>query len=148
MVQLIGRGITLPPCGSSLATRRRVCAIGRRRPASVLAGTRLERASVGQIRLHQDLPGRTRAGTSVFTCDNLAFSGEVKINRKHTRFAYRDLRNLTIHAYRDEPVQDWRAHDLIVRAVDCRAITASQVPDVVQECERAKPARLLGKYSS
>jgi hypothetical protein len=90
------------------------------------------------------------AGTSVFTCDNLAFSGEVKISRKHTRFAYRDLRNLTaravgrlgekfrsldnrIEAYRDEPVQDWVAHDLIIRAVDCRAITPMQVPDVVQE---------------
>ena len=35
--------------------------------------------------------------------------------------------------YRDEPVQDWRAHDLVIRAVDCRAITTSQVPDVVQE---------------
>jgi hypothetical protein len=38
-----------------------------------------------------------------------------------------------IDAYRDEPVQDWRAHDLVIRAVDCRAITTSQVPDVLQE---------------
>lgn len=36
-------------------------------------------------------------------------------------------------AYRDEPVLDWQAHDLVIRAVDCRAITTSQVPDVVQE---------------
>jgi hypothetical protein len=33
----------------------------------------------------------------------------------------------------DKPVQDWRAHDLVIRAVDCRAITTSQVPDVLQE---------------
>jgi hypothetical protein len=36
-------------------------------------------------------------------------------------------------AYRDELVQDRRAHDLIIRAVDCRAITTSQVPKVVDE---------------
>ena len=98
----------------------------------------------------KSFPAGLVAGTSVFTCDNLAFSGEVKISRKHTRFAYRDLRNLTaravgqlgekfqsldhrIDAYRDELVQDWRAHDLIIRAVDCRAITTSQVPQVVAE---------------
>jgi hypothetical protein len=27
----------------------------------------------------------------VFVCDNLAFSGEIKIARKHTRFIVRDL---------------------------------------------------------
>lgn len=95
-------------------------------------------------------PAGLVAGTSVFTCDNLAFSGEVKISRKHTRFAYRDLRNLTaravgklgdkfrgldrrIDAYRDASVADWAAHDLVIRAMDCGAITPSQVPDVVHE---------------
>jgi hypothetical protein len=95
-------------------------------------------------------PAGLVAGTSVFTCDNLAFSGEVKISRKHTRFARRDLRHLTaravgklgerfqgldrrIEAYRDCPLPDWAAHDLVIRAVDCRAITPKQVPAVVQE---------------
>ena len=44
-----------------------------------------------------------------------------------------DLRNLTIRAYREALVQDRRAHDLVIRAVDCRAITTGQMPDVVQE---------------
>ena len=95
-------------------------------------------------------PAGLVAGTSVFTCDNLAFSGEVKISRKHTRFAYRDLRQLTtravgrlgdkfqsldkrISAYRNELIQDWRAHDFVVRAMDCGAITPSQVPGVIHE---------------
>lgn len=95
-------------------------------------------------------PAGLVAGTSVFTCDNLAFSGEVKISRKHTRFAYRDLRHLTaravgklgdkfrhldrrIDAYRDAAVADWFAHDLLIRAVDCLAITPSQLPRVVAE---------------
>jgi hypothetical protein len=34
----------------------------------------------------------------VFICDHLAFSGEVKINRKHTRYADSDLRSLTARA--------------------------------------------------
>ena len=27
---------------------------------------------------------------------------------------------------------DWLAHDIVARAADCRAITASQIPDVLQ----------------
>ncbi|MGJ8644706.1 MAG: DUF932 domain-containing protein [Luteolibacter sp.] len=95
-------------------------------------------------------PAGLVAGTSVLTCDNLAFSGEVKISRKHTRFAYRDLRQLTaravgrlgerfrsldkrIDAYRDCQIPDWAAHDFVVRAMDCGAITPSQVQGVVHE---------------
>ena len=95
-------------------------------------------------------PAGLVAGTSVFTCDNLSFTGEVKISRKHTRFAQRDLRHLTaravgqlgerfqgldrrIDSYRGCRMPDWAAHDLVIRAVDCAAITPSQVPDVVHE---------------
>lgn len=110
------------------------------------------------------------AGTSVLCCDNLAFTGEVKVSRKHTRYAYRDLRNLTaravgqlgdkftgldkrIEAYRDEPIDDGRAHDLIIRAIDCRAITTSQVPNVVQEWrepshENFRPRNLWSLFNS
>jgi hypothetical protein len=34
------------------------------------------------------------AGTSVFVCDNLSFSSEIKFTRKHTRFIVRDLPQL------------------------------------------------------
>jgi len=43
-------------------------------------------------------PAGLVAGTKVFCCDNLAFSGEVQISRKHTRFAERDLSHLTARA--------------------------------------------------
>lgn len=98
----------------------------------------------------KSFPAGLVAGSHTFVCDNLAFIGEVKISRKHTKFAYRDLRHLTaravgqlgdrfrgldqrIEAYRSEPVADWLAHDLSVRAVDCGAITATQIPEVLQE---------------
>jgi len=95
-------------------------------------------------------PAGLVAGTRVFVCDNLSFTGEVRISRKHTRFAVRDLRHLTaravgqlgdqfhkidqrIEAYRSRQLRDPQAHDLVIRAVDCRAITPIQVPMVLQE---------------
>jgi hypothetical protein len=98
----------------------------------------------------KSFPAGLVAGTRVFVCDNLAFTGEVRISRKHTRFAMRDLRHLTaravgklgdqfhridqrIAAYRSQNLEDAQAHDIIVRALDCQAITAIQVPVVVRE---------------
>lgn len=95
-------------------------------------------------------PAGLVAGTRVFVCDNLAFSGMVKIQRKHTRFAARDLRHLTNRAigklscrlqrlderidhYKNARVTDLQAHDMIVRAVDAKAITNSQIPEVVEQ---------------
>jgi hypothetical protein len=46
-------------------------------------------------------PAGLVAGTRVFVCDNLAFSGEVRISRKHTRHAMRDLRHLTASSLSD-----------------------------------------------
>lgn len=43
-------------------------------------------------------PASLVMGTRVFVCDNLAFNGEVKLSRKHTRFAVRDLRFMTSRA--------------------------------------------------
>jgi hypothetical protein len=98
----------------------------------------------------QTYPAGLVAGTRVLVCDNLAFSGEVRINRKHTKYAYRDLRHLTARAvgqlgeklrgldqriasYQDSPVADHIAHDITIRAVDCGAITTGQIPEVLKE---------------
>mgnify|MGYP003610685631 CR=1 FL=1 len=98
-------------------------------------------------------PAGLVAGTRVFVCDNLAFSGEVRISRKHTRFAERDLRHLTaravgqlgdkfrgldqrVQAYQQAAVSDRQAHDIIIRAVDCAAITPAQIPGVLSQWRR------------
>ncbi len=95
-------------------------------------------------------PAGLVAGTKVFCCDNLAFSGEVQISRKHTRFALRDLRHLTARAvgelggklesldqrilcYSETWLSDQRAHDIVIRALDAGAITTTQVPEVLHE---------------
>jgi hypothetical protein len=98
----------------------------------------------------QTYPAGLVAGTRVFVCDNLAFTGEVRINRKHTRHAMRDLRHLTaravgqlgdkflqldqrVDAYKGRCINDPKAHDLVIRAVDCHAITPTQVPGVLDQ---------------
>lgn len=95
-------------------------------------------------------PAGLVAGSRVFVCDNLSFTGEVKISRKHTRYAQRDLRHLTSRAvgqlgerflqidqriarYRDRRLTNPQAHHLIIEAVDCGAITNSQIPGVLEE---------------
>jgi hypothetical protein len=89
-------------------------------------------------------------GSSVLVCDNLAFSGEVKIQRKHTRFIHRDLPGLLSHAvaqlgqlrrtqetrfstYKTAELTDIAAHDLIVQALDARVIGPMKLVDVLKE---------------
>ena len=95
-------------------------------------------------------PAGLVVGSSVFVCDNLSFSGEIKIARKHTRFIVRDLPGLVsgavgqlgerwhaqaerINAYRSHELTDVQAHDLVIRALDNRAITVTQVPTILDE---------------
>lgn len=98
----------------------------------------------------KSVPAGVVAGTRVFVCDNLAFSGMFKIQRKHTRYAYRDLRplineaveSLNVHLtgmdrkidqLKSLGIRETTVHDLVVRAVDMGAITCSQIPDVLSE---------------
>ena len=96
------------------------------------------------------LPAGLVAGSSVFVCDNLAFSGEIEVSRKHTSMILRDLPTLVkdalgrlVHKWFDqdrriERYKAWhmdntRAHDLTIRALDAGAITTRMIPDVLEE---------------
>lgn len=98
----------------------------------------------------KSLPAGLVAGSQVYVCDNLAFSGEVQLARKHTPNIMRDLpslvgdalgRLLTMFKTQDERVQRYKntrlsdaaAHDLCVRALDARAICASKIPALLHE---------------
>ncbi len=89
-------------------------------------------------------------GNSVFVCDNLSFSGEVTLGRRHTRFIERDLPSVVSNAigrlavmrntqdvriarYKDTTLGHVDAHDLIVRAVDARVIPVTHMPSVLGE---------------
>ena len=95
-------------------------------------------------------PAGLVAGATVFVCDNLSFSGEIKIARKHTRFIIRDIPALTqeaigrlmqkwhhqderIAAYKAKNVNDKTAHDLIIRSTDVGAATPRQIPNILKE---------------
>jgi len=93
-------------------------------------------------------PAGIVAGASVFVCDNLSFSGEVKFARKHTRFINRDLpqlveravgrlmdkwndQDLRIAAYRENQIEDRIAHDLIIRATDVGVCSNRLIPSIL-----------------
>jgi hypothetical protein len=97
----------------------------------------------------KSFPAGLVAGGSVFVCDNLSFSGEIKITRRHTRFILLDLPRLIggaverligefrhqdqrIAAYKGKTVTDRSAHDLIIRSTDVGACTNRQIPAVLK----------------
>ena len=89
-------------------------------------------------------------GAGVFVCDNLSFSGEITLARKHTRHIQRDLpglvnkavgllgdqrdfQSLRIEQYKSTDLTEPQVHDLIINALDSRVITSTQVPKVLTE---------------
>ena len=98
----------------------------------------------------KSFPAGICAGSAPFVCDNLAFSAEVKIARRHTRFINRDLLMLfagafgrlatawgnqasRIERYQSFALNDSTAHDLIARAYRGGAISKTQLADVVNQ---------------
>ena len=92
-------------------------------------------------------PAGVCAGASVFVCDNLSFSGEVQLARKHTVYIERDLPQLTERAigqlverwhsqdtriarYRDVALNDAAVHDLLIRSVDVGVVAVSNLPNL------------------
>ena len=90
------------------------------------------------------------AGSQVFVCDNLAFSGEVNLARKHTRHLIRDFPNLLanamdklvnrwhfqdrrIEAYKGTDLSDGDAHDLVIQSLDRGVVSSTQIPKVLNE---------------
>ena len=95
-------------------------------------------------------PAALALGNRVFVCDNLAFSGEVQLTRKHTRYVLRDLPALVgrgvgqlaqqrvklearITTYKTLTLTDKDAHDILVRAIDRKVIAGQALPHVLQE---------------
>ncbi len=98
----------------------------------------------------KSFPAALCLGADVFICDNLSFSSEVKLARKHTRFIARDLPGLVeravgllgdhrqhqdtrIAAYKEHILTDIGAHDVLINAMDARIIGACQLPKVLEQ---------------
>lgn len=98
----------------------------------------------------RSFPAGMVVGATVFVCDNLSFSGEVQLARKHTAHVERDLPQLIdravgqlgdlrrtqearFAAYRQREFTDGVAHDLVVQALDAHVLPVTKIPDVLRE---------------
>jgi hypothetical protein len=98
----------------------------------------------------KSFPAAIAMGSAVYICDNLSFSAEVTIARRHTRFIERDLPRVVhtavgrladmrgqqderIRLYKETELTDPEAHDLMVRAVDANVLPVTQLPNVLSE---------------
>jgi hypothetical protein len=94
-------------------------------------------------------------GSRVFCCDNLAFSGEVTMHRKHTAHVFRDLPDLIyrmlsqvsamrertdgeIASMKDRELPPAHAHHLMVEAVKANVLPASRLPKVIEAWEEPR----------
>ncbi len=97
-------------------------------------------------------PAGLACGGRVFVCDNLSFSGEIVIKRRHTRFIKRDLPQLIdaavgrlgmlrtdqatrIATYKDRQLDVDFADHLIIELLRARVITSTKIPTVLKEWE-------------
>ena len=95
------------------------------------------------------------SGVQVTVCDNLAFSGEVVMRRKHTVNVFRDLPDLIhrmlsqvssmrerteseIAAMRVRELPPAHAHHLMVEAVKGHVVPASRLPKVIEAWEEPR----------
>jgi hypothetical protein len=103
----------------------------------------------------RSFPAGLVIGATVFVCDNLSFSGEVKLSRKHTTHIGRDLPQLIDAAigrlgglrrsqderfatYKAHELSDAAAHDLLIQALDARVIPVTKVPLALEEWRRPR----------
>jgi hypothetical protein len=94
-------------------------------------------------------------GSRVFCCDNLAFSGEVTMRRKHTVNVFRDLPDLIyrmlyqvssmrertdgeIAAMKVRELQPAAAHHLMVEGIKANVLPASRLPKVIEAWEEPR----------
>jgi hypothetical protein len=103
----------------------------------------------------KSFPAAVALGATVFVCDNLSFSGEVKLARKHTTYIERDLPSLVSRAigqltdmrgaqerrfltYKAQPISDSQANDVIIQALDARVLPVTHIPEVLKEWRTPK----------
>ena len=100
-------------------------------------------------------------GAGVFVCDNLSFSGEVNVSRRHTRHIVRDLPEviartigkLLNESYRQAETFDRMekkhvgrvlVNDTLVEAMKSKAIANASIPKVLDEYESDKHKEMHG----
>lgn len=101
-------------------------------------------------------------GNRMIVCDNLSFSSDVKLARRHTVNILADLPRVIadavarivshwqdmgrrIEAYKATFINESQASDLLVRLVDCKAIPKSKLYDVLVEFRKPRHDEFAGE---
>jgi len=99
---------------------------------------------------NKKMPAALVCGTGVFVCDNLYFSGEIKIGRRHTKRMMDDLPLLVdqamdklvstenqesgrIDKYKGYDVDETAVNSILIRTLDNGVISGGKIPRVLQE---------------
>ena len=97
------------------------------------------------------------AGAQVLVCDNLCFSGDIALARKHTTQIMNDLPGLAdsaveqltgfwtshvkrVNHYMNVALDDTQVHDLLIKSVDNDVMACSYIPKILEHWR--KPAHL------
>ena len=103
----------------------------------------------------KSFPAALALGAGVFVCDNLSFSGEIKLARRHTKNILRDLPEVVtkalgrlgdlrntqerrIEAYQNTSCDDKSAHDFVIRAIDSKVIGPTRIKNVLEQWRQPK----------
>lgn len=101
-------------------------------------------------------------GTSMMVCENLAFSSNIKLARRHTTNIFADLPRVLaeavsrvtthwvnttnrIEAYKQAEIDEQQAADLLVKLVDSKALPAREIYNVVKEFRAPRHAEFKGE---
>lgn len=146
---------TLGQAGFEVAQRQLSLSRGNARMFAVLRLTAALAPDVSLVigarnSLDKSFPISFCAGSSVLVCDNLSFSSEIMVTRKHTRhgvtrFAedialavqrleqYQETERVRIQHYQRQQLSEPMASHLLIQAFEGRIISARQLPDVLQQ---------------
>jgi hypothetical protein len=109
----------------------------------------------------KSFPAGLVVGAAIFVCDNLSFSGEVRLARKHTVHVERDLPQLIegavgrlgdlrrtqesrFTAYKERELSDSTAHDLLIQALDARVLPVTALPNVLRQWRQPQHPEFRG----
>jgi len=115
-----------------------------------------ERGTIVGLRNAHDkcFPAGLCAGDAPFVCDNLIFTNEVKLARRHTKNILNELDHVIartlgklfnfwvaqdsrIDAYKEHDLKNAQVNDLVIRACKAGALPKSKIIDVVDQWEKS-----------
>ena len=111
---------------------------------------------------NQRFAAAVAAGARVFVCDNMSFTGEIKINRKQTKFAYQDLVRMVMEAmgrltslwktqeerfegYKNFELTEAQVHDILIRSLDSKVFANSYITKVLNEWRNPRHPEFEGR---